>query len=214
MSKKLNETYPEELTNIFQKIGKFIRLKNGEPLYKEYSKSASICFVLSGAVQLEKTSRDGHKVSFGQVKAGQIFGQGSVFIDGMRIFDSFAAGETKILEISKEDTINLFITNKEFALLIVRELSQSVEINLKRIMSRVEYSPQERLVKVLSEKARKNRAIIRISQTSIAREVGLSRLKTHRMLKKMADIGILTLAYRQITIIDMKKLAKLEADIS
>ena len=214
MSKKLNEIYPEELTNIFQKIGKFIRLKNGEPLYKEYSKSASICFVLSGAVQLEKTSRDGHKVSFGQVKAGQIFGQGSVFIDGMRIFDSFAAGETKILEISKEDTINLFITNKEFALLIVRELSQSVEINLKRIMSRVEYSPQERLVKVLSEKARKNRAIIRISQTSIAREVGLSRLKTHRMLKKMADIGILTLAYRQITIIDMKKLAKLEADIS
>ena len=214
MSKKLNETYPEELTNIFQKIGKFIRLKNGEPLYKEYSKSASICFVLSGAVQLEKTSRDGHKVSFGQVKAGQIFGQGSVFIDGMRIFDSFAAGETKILEISKEDTINLFITNKEFALLIVRELSQSVEINLKRIMSRVEYSPQERLVKVLSEKARKNRAIIRISQTSIAREVGLSRLKTHRVLKKMADIGILTLAYRQITIIDMKKLAKLEADIS
>ena len=214
MSKKLNETYPEELTNIFQKIGKFIRLKNGEPLYKEYSKSASICFVLSGAVQLEKTSRDGHKVSFGQVKAGQIFGQGSVFIDGMRIFDSFAAGETKILEISKEDTINLFITNKEFALLIVRELSQSVEINLKRIMSRVEYSPQERLVKVLSEKARKNRAIIRISQTSIAREVGLSRLKTHRMLKKMADIGILTLAYRQITIIDMKKLAKLETDIS
>ena len=214
MSKKLNDTYPEELTNIFQKIGKFIRLKNGEPLYKEYSKSASICFVLSGAVQLEKTSRDGHKVSFGQVKAGQIFGQGSVFIDGMRIFDSFAASETKILEISKEDTINLFITNKEFALLIVRELSQSVEINLKRIMSRVEYSPQERLVKVLSEKARKNRAIIRISQTSIAREVGLSRLKTHRMLKKMADIGILTLAYRQITIIDMKKLAKLEADIS
>jgi DNA-binding transcriptional regulator LsrR (DeoR family) len=52
-----------------------------------------------------------------------------------------------------------------------------------------------------------------MSQSSIAREVGLSRLKTHRMLKEMADIGILTLAYRQITIIDMKKLAKLEADI-
>ena len=98
--------------------------------------------------------------------------------------------------------------------MIVRELSQSIEINLKRIMSRFEYSPQERLIKVLLENARKNRAIIRMSQSLIAREVGLSRLKTHRMLKKMADIGILTLAYRQITIIDMKKLAKLEADIS
>ena len=97
--------------------------------------------------------------------------------------------------------------------MIVRELSQSIETNLKRIMSRVEYSPQERLIKVLLENARKNTAIIRISQSSIAREVGLSRLKTHRMLKEMADIGILTLAYRQITIIDMKKLAKLEADI-
>ena len=213
MSKKPNETYSEELTGIFRKIGKFIRLKDGEPLYEEYSKSASICFVLSGAIQLEKTSRDGHRVSFGQVKAGQVFGQGSVFIDGMRIFNSCAAGETEILEISKEDTINLFTTNKEFALVIVRELSQAIEINLKRIMSRVEYSPQERLIKVLLENARKNRAIIRMSQSSIAREVGLSRLKTHRMLKEMADIGILTLAYRQITIIDMKKLAKLEADI-
>lgn len=213
MSKKPNETYSEELTGIFRKIGKFIRLKDGEPLYEEYSKSASICFVLSGAVQLEKTSRDGHKVSFGQVKAGQTFGHGSVFIDGMRIFDSCAVGETEILEISKEDTINLFTTNKEFGLVIVRELSKSVEINLKRIMSRVEYSPQKRLIKVLSEKARKNRAIIRMSQSSIAREAGLSRLKTHRMLKEMVDNGILTLSYRQITIIDMKKLAKLEADI-
>ena len=167
--------------------------------------------VLKGLVRLSSTTPDGRCIGFTGVPAEGWFGEGSLLKSEPRRYDAIALKDSTIAYVPRR-TFNLLLdTNVGFNRFLLVQLNE----RLGQFIGMVEHDrslpPESRVASELAVLFNPilypgNRDTIAISQEELATLVGLSRQRTNRALKVLAQTGLIRVEHRGVLVVDLERL--------
>jgi len=199
----------QETQNSLLKLGQLTDYTAQQLIDEEDALQASLNIVLKGKIQFSKTQPNGRIVKFAQILVGNIFGHATVFLGRPRAFKAVAIEKSQILRVSKSQTLEMFNHNPEFAMAIVKNLALIIEKRLLTITDEVTPKPLNLVVSALLEMQNTGKSEIKVTQSQLGHESGVSRLQAHRALKELQTQKIISLAYRAINVEDQSALEDL-----
>ena len=167
--------------------------------------------VLKGLVKLSSTTPEGRSVTFTGVPNGGWFGEGSLLKSEPRRYDAIALKDSTIAYVPRRTFMLLLDTNVGFNRFLLIQLNE----RLGQFIGMVEHDrslpPESRVASELAVLFNPilypgNRDTIAISQEELANLVGLSRQRTNRALKSLAQTGLIRVDYRGVRVLDVEKL--------
>jgi CRP/FNR family cyclic AMP-dependent transcriptional regulator len=167
--------------------------------------------VLKGLVKLSSTTAEGRCVTFTGVPTGGWFGEGSLLKSEPRRYDAIALKDSTIAYVPRRTFMLLLDTNVGFNRFLLIQLNE----RLGQFIGMVEHDrslpPESRVASELAVLFNPilypgNRDTIAISQEELANLVGLSRQRTNRALKSLAQSGLIRVDYRGVRVLDVEKL--------
>jgi CRP-like cAMP-binding protein len=171
--------------------------------------------VIDGLVKLSSISREGKTVSFTGIPAGGWFGEGSLLKNEPRRYDAVALRDSIIAYMPRNTFMLLLDTSVAFNRFLVNQLNE----RLGQFIAMVEHDrllgPEGRLATELAALFNPqlypgNRSTLPISQTELAHLVGLGRQRVNKALKRLAQLRLVRVDYRGVTILDLEGLRRYE----
>lgn len=158
--------------------------------------------VLSGLVKLQSTSPEGRVSAFLGVPAGEWFGEGSVLKAESRRYDVIALRDTTLLCLPRADFESLQTSSLAFNQYLVAHLNRRLGQAMALIEAGRLRSPEERVALYLSRVFWPGTRKLNLSQEELGHLVGLSRQTVNRVLRQMERLGLVSLAFGRVEILD------------
>ena len=174
----------------------------GEPVRGWYA-------VLSGLVLLQSSSADGRVQAFLGVPAGEWFGEGSALKAEPRRYEVLALRETVLLCLPTPVLRQLHATSLPFNQYLLAHLNRRLGQAMAMIEAARLRSPEERVALYLSRLFWPGTRKISLSQEELGHLAGLSRQTVNRVLRQMADDGLVALAFGRVEILDEPTLRRI-----
>ena len=165
--------------------------------------------VKSGTVSLCRFTADGDVTVFGVLGSGDLFGELAYFAGVPRQVDAVADGAASLVRISAPLIKRLLANQPDFALWLLRSLSNQLRTALDRIEGDRQLSAEHRIVRQLVEMVRREGAILAISQQQLGELIGVSRITSGQVLRRLAQNGLVSLEYGRINVLDPERLGRL-----
>ena len=198
-------------------------LHAGQILFQQGDPADAVWGLLSGRITQTIRNEDGREMTVDVIEPGQVFAEVAVLDWGPRRFEAVAAEDSTLFRIKRRRFLELLQTSPElcfrvFSLLCthLRGTSNALEEAAlqkfparlaKRLMTLAATTGAGPAGKVASDGA----AVLNISQSELARLLGVNREAVNRHLRVWEKQGWLTLKRRQIEINDLAVLASLAA---
>jgi CRP/FNR family cyclic AMP-dependent transcriptional regulator len=182
----------------------------GQLIQREGEASSGLKIVLEGLLQFSSTHISGHGIHFANIPAGDVFGQATVFLDEPRGFTVTAIQNSKVLQLTKQQSQLIFRTNAEVAESIARSLSVALSDQVRRLQNFRVLSPMGRTAAALRTLQKDGESKLNITQSHVSVVAGISRLQAHRALTIFKTLGIVSMSYGCIEIKDVRRLKDLE----
>ncbi len=204
---------PEDLIGELNKIAVKQVYEKGEMIFWEGDQSQGFYLVLEGLIKIYKLSGEGKEQILQFIKPGQTFGEVVVFFG--RAFPAHAEAVQKsiVLFFPRQDFRELIRENPELALMMLAILSERLRrftiqvenLSLKEVPSRL-----AGYFLYLSQKEAKDDTIeLDISKGQLASLLGTVPETLSRILRRMAEHGIIEVKGRQIRLLDIPNLVAL-----
>jgi CRP/FNR family transcriptional regulator, cyclic AMP receptor protein len=158
--------------------------------------------VLSGLVKLQSTSSEGRVSAFLGVPAGEWFGEGSALKAEPRRYDVVALRDTTLLCLPLPEFAALEAGSLVFNRYLVAHLNRRLGQAMALIEAGRLRSPEERVALYLSRVFWPGTRKLSLSQEELGHLVGLSRQTVNRVLRQMADQGLVSLKFGRVDILD------------
>jgi CRP/FNR family transcriptional regulator, cyclic AMP receptor protein len=158
--------------------------------------------VLSGLVKLQSTSSEGRVSAFLGVPAGEWFGEGSALKAEPRRYDVIALRDTTLLCLPLPEFTALEAGSPAFSRYLVAHLNRRLDQAMALIEAGRLRSPEERVALYLSRVFWPGTRKLSLSQEELGHLVGLSRQTVNRVLRQMADQGLVSLKFGRVDILD------------
>ena len=158
--------------------------------------------VLSGLVMLQSPSSKGRSSAFIGVPDGEWFGEGSAMKPEPRRYHVVALRPTTLLCLS----LPLFATLRETHLAFNQFLVQHLNMRLGQAMTIIEAgrmrSPEHRVALYLSRLFWRSTRRLNLTQEELGQLAGLSRQTVNRVLRALESMGIVSLDFGRVLIVD------------
>ena len=158
--------------------------------------------VLSGLVMLQSPASKGRASAFIGVPDGEWFGEGSAMKPEPRKYNVVALRPTTLLCLP----LPLFATLRESSLAFNQFLVQHLNMRLGQAMTIIEagrtQSPEHRVALYLSRLFWRSTRRLNLTQDELGQLVGLSRQTVNRVLRTLEGLGIVSLDFGKVAIVD------------
>ncbi|WP_422842513.1 Crp/Fnr family transcriptional regulator [Acidovorax sp. M2(2025)] len=158
--------------------------------------------VLSGLVMLQSPASQGRSSAFIGVPDGEWFGEGSAMKPEPRRYNVVALRPTTLLCLP----LPLFSTLRETSLAFNQFLVQHLNMRLGQAMTIIEagrtQSPEHRVALYLSRLFWRSTRRLNLTQEELGQLVGLSRQTVNKVLRGLEGLGIVSLDFGRVAIVD------------
>ena len=158
--------------------------------------------VLSGLVMLQSPTSQGRSSAFIGVPDGEWFGEGSAMKPEPRRYHVVALRPTTLLCLP----LPLFATLRETSLAFNQFLVLHLNMRLGQAMTIIEagrtQSTEHRVALYLSRLFRRSTRRLNLTQEELGQLVGLSRQTVNKVLRSLEGMGIVSLDFGRVAIVD------------
>jgi CRP-like cAMP-binding protein len=163
--------------------------------------------VLSGLVKLQSPSAHGRVSTFLGVPDGEWFGEGSTLKTEQRRYEVIALRDTVLLCLPRNQFDQLMAQSLPFNHFLVRHLNRRLGQAMAIVEAARLREPGQRVALYLSQVFWQGRRRVSLSQEELGHLAGLSRQTVNRALKSMEELGLVSLDFGRVTILDARAMA-------
>lgn len=201
----------DELRQFILDNKKLKSYKSGEIIYDEGNRANYVYLIKSGVVKSHKIDEFGKELITKIYKSGEFFGYTS-FTENTTYLESTSAMETSsICLISKDDLKDILRENHaltlDFIQLLTDDLSEFKEHLLQMAYGSVKKKTASTILQ-FTEKLPKSSGTIKISRSDLASVAGIATESLIRTLSSLKKEGLIDIEGRNITILDLEKLKR------
>ncbi|MCB0457032.1 MAG: response regulator [Flavobacteriaceae bacterium] len=203
-----------ELKNFFDDNGEILSFGKGETIYKEGKNSNYIYLILKGIVKTHKMDESGKELITALYKPDDFLGFTS-FEENVPYQESATVVESvEVAVISKQDLKEILGKSKDVTLELVNVLTENLS-EIKDQLLQMAYSSVRKktaqtilqFVKILNKKPHES---IKISRYDLANVAGIATESLIRTLSGFKKEGLIEIEGRNIKVLDIKSLQRME----
>jgi len=165
--------------------------------------------VLSGLVKLQSQLSRGRRQGYLGIPGGEWFGEGSVMKDEPRRYDVIALRDSELLCLPRAEFADLRATNLKFN----QAITELLNMRLGQAMLIIETfrlrTPEQRVAMYLCRVLWHGPRKLSLSQEELGILVGLSRQSINQVLKTLEQLGLLSLDFGRVSIVNEQGLMDL-----
>ena len=169
--------------------------------------------VKSGTVSLCRFTADGDVTVFGVLGSGDLFGELAYFAGVTRQVDVVADEAATLVRINAVLIERLLASEPEFARWLLKSISNQLRAAIDQIDGERQLSAQQRLIRLLVDMTRREGAELEISQQKLGELIGVSRVTSGQILRRLRQQGLISLKYGRISVRDQAGLAAAAAHL-
>ncbi len=204
---------PRELLDELKKIALDKRYEKGEMVFYEGDESIGFYQLLSGRVKIYKLSSEGKEQIFQFIRPGETFGEVVVFSGKAFPAHAEAVQPSRVLLFPRKDFIEMIRRNPDLALAMLGILSERLRhftvqvenLSLKEVPGRL----ASYLLYLSREENGQDTIALDISKGQLANLLGTVPETFSRILRRMADHGIIDVRGRRIHLLNIPMLVAL-----
>lgn len=181
--------------------------RKGEVLLAEGATVEGWYAVLSGLVKLQSTSSEGRVSAFLGVPDGEWFGEGSALKTEPRRYDVIALRDTTLLCLPRAEFDELLAGSLAFNHYLVAHLNRRLGQAMTIIEAGRLRAPEQRVALYLSRVFWQGRRKLLLSQEELGHLAGLSRQTVNRVLQTLEGLGLVSLEFGRVALLDEQALA-------
>ena len=183
------------------------KFAGGTFVFRRGDPAAQIHVVRTGTIELSRVL-NGRRVALQILRAGDVFGDVPAFLGEPEPLDAWALEDSTILSL---DTVSLFAllqTRPQVARRWIVSLAERMAGLHERLGDLLAGGLETQLASVLLREAAGS-GEVNLTQDQLAEMLGSARTSVQRVLKQLAEDGLIRLGYRRIEVIDESGLARL-----
>lgn len=181
----------------------------GTFVFRQGDPAAQVHIIREGAVELSRMSR-GRRVTLQVLRPGDVFGDVPLFLGEPEPFDARAVVDSIVLSMDAPTLFRLLSSRPRLMRRWMISLAGRMSGLQQRLIEVLAGGLEAQLASVLLHQADDMGRVV-ISQAELAALVGAQRTSVQRVLKQLADAGLLEVGYRKIDLIDRAGLVSLMA---
>jgi CRP-like cAMP-binding protein len=185
-------------------------IKKGEPLFKEGEKSSGLIYLASGKVKIFKVGVGGREQILNMVKQQEFIGYRVLFSDNTWSVSAEAVEESAICILEKNSLVKILKKNADLALKLIEIIAEELVISNNRTVSLTQKHIRGRLAESLlvlrdtyGYEADGKTISVSLSREDIANLSNMTTSNAIRTLSNLAAEGIIGIAGRKISILDI-----------
>lgn len=185
-------------------------LARGEKLFSKGDLPTGMYVVIYGSVRLIAPSPRGDRLT-SVARPGKSFGEPVMFLNRPAVVNAVAAEDSLVLHLPRDAVLAEIGSNPAFALHIIGTLSQRIEGLVQQQEAQAMGGARERLIRYLAHHAPAQAPHIMVlpsTKASIASQLLVTPVHFSRLLRELADDGLLVIEGRQVTIPDLGRLER------
>ncbi len=165
----------------------------------------------SGLIKLAIYTLDGRGCTFCGVPAGGWFGEGTVIKREDRRYDVIAIRDSRVLLVPEPVFNTLLAESLPFSSFVVRQLNERMGQFITTVRNDRLLSADARVAQAVAQLFHpdlypRTSTVLELSQEEIGLLTGLSRQRVNMALRRLADAGMIHLAYQTIRVTDLSRL--------
>lgn len=203
------------LAELLQREGKLCHFSADALVQQMGDEGGGFWLVKSGTVSLCRFSVDGNATIFGVLGAGDLFGELAYFAGVRRQVAAIANEVSELVHINSALIERLLVSEPKFARWLLKSLSNQLRSAIDQIDGERQFSAKERMIRLLVDMSRREGSDLSISQQNLGELIGVSRVTSGHILRRLSQEGLISLKYGRITVCDPAKLASIvKAELS
>jgi CRP-like cAMP-binding protein len=166
----------------------------------------SVLFLLRGKVKLAVTSFEGKEAIVGTLGPGELFGEGCLAGQPLRMATAIAEGDCTLTRVEKSMMAQMLHEKLGFAeMLVIHLLSRSIRYEAD-LVDQLFNSTEKRLARILmllshfGKESRTETVVPGISQEHLAQMVGTTRSRINLFMNKFRKLGFVEYNSREMTV--------------
>jgi len=191
------------IAQLLANAGRRQRFAHGATIQQQGDEGDGFWLIETGKVMVCRFGSDGNVTVFAMLDPGDLFGELACFAGVSRQVDAVADGETTLVWISKAQADRLLESEPQFARWLLHSLAEQLRSALNRIEGDRRLSAEDRMARLLANRARRDGPRIAATQQHLADLLGVSRVTAGQSLSRLADAGLIALGYRHLQVIDL-----------
>lgn len=190
--------------------GKVVSLSPKQRLFERGASFDGIYVVLRGVLWVSGVDDAGNEIGLTILEPGQWFGELALFDGLSRTHDVTALQSAELFKIGRTELQSLTQQDSQWWYHFGCLMASKTRLIMQNLEDRHLSSAMQRLIRRLQvfymqrapTDANSDSITLPISQEQLAQLLGLSRQKTNRLLKVLAQQGVVSLTYGKVTIIN------------
>jgi len=199
--------------NELESIGRFIKektIERGEIVYMDGDQANEICFLVSGAVKVFKTSISGKEQILSILRPGESFNDVPVVDGGPAFVNAQAMSQVVLYTVDRDDFNYLINKYPPIAQNMIKVLARRVRKLVNLVEDLSFRTVAGRVAKILMDTASGTKEEgHKLTQQEMAAMAGTAREVVGRSLKSLEEDGIIKLDRHRIIIKDREVLSKM-----
>lgn len=179
----------DEARSRVARSARLVELMAGEVLCQAGDPGDAFYVVLEGEVEIVARTREGIDVRLAALGHGAIIGEMAALAGGPRSVDMVAARRCKLYRIPRGALLEVLKSDAEAALELIIELTRRLRASNAALEALMRLGLSGRLARLLTA-SMNARGLVALTQTEVARRLGVSREKVNRRLKAWAEAAI------------------------
>ena len=201
----------EESTTV-SKSKRILHIKRGQPLFLEGKVLNGIYCIGSGECKVSKLTPNGKDQIVRFIKKGEIVGHKSVLNNHSAKLSVTALEDMDVCFIPKNEVLDLFASNKQFALNLTRSICNSLDEANMTLATMAQKNVRERLAEFLLHfdkmfgQDEEGFIAVKLTREEIANAIGTATESAIRLLSEFKRDNLILLHGKQIKILNTPKL--------
>lgn len=209
----LLDSINDDLLAELQKSGRTHNFAENEEIFAGGDNADFLPVVLSGKIKMINFLEPGKEVIIGIFGKGEMFAIPPVFDGGRYPATAIAMEPTQLLMIARADFLDLLRRSSELAFVVIKWTCSMLREKTATIQNLATASPDHRigniLIKLVNGRTADGPVKITLRREDIARMAGLTTETTIRVIRRLAQTGLLRIEHGKIIIADVAPLKRL-----
>ena len=183
----INELYelPQPLDKLSTTEISVHELVRGQTLFLQSDIASGLFYLVSGAIDLHRTTQAGHSVMIHRARGGDTFAEASLFSERYHC-TATAVRESRVVACRREALTRLLENDTDFALLMLARFATQIQIGRRRVELMSIRAADERVLAALND------GLLIGDIGGFAEEIALAPETVYRVLAKLERQGRIT----------------------
>jgi CRP-like cAMP-binding protein len=190
-------------------------VRRGEAVCRRGDRLEGLFAVAYGLVKLALKGESGEEKVVRLVGPGETFGEAVVFLERPCPVDAVALADTMVVVVPATSLFSLIDHDPRFARALIASLSQRMHALVADVEAGALRSGSQRIAAFLDSLAEPGLSQPKVrlpaTKTVIAARLGMTKETFSRLLRELADRGLVSVAKREVVLLDREQLAAVAA---